>query len=123
MVGKKTADKGEKWIPTDTFGARLALIRQRFGWNVVEAAEACSLNDETWRQWEKTGRTPRNVFDVARKIADATGCDYDWLVVGGDLARSRWAAPAALRILPGGSSGPARMNQMALPLFAALVDN
>lgn len=114
---------GDKWIPEDTFGARLALIRQHKGWNVTEAADACGLHAETWRQWEKTGRTPRGVYAVARKIADATGCDYDWLVVGGDLVRSRCASLGALRLIPVGASDLARKGQLALPLFASLADN
>jgi hypothetical protein len=30
---------GQEWVPVDTFGARLALIRQRMQWNVKEAAD------------------------------------------------------------------------------------
>lgn len=71
----------EPWVPTDTFGSRLALIRQHFGWNVLEAATACGLNDQTWRNWE-AGTSPRGMDKVARQIADATGCDYRWLLVG-----------------------------------------
>ena len=78
---------GKEWVPVDTFGARLALIRQRMQWNVKEAAEACGLVDQSWRNWED-GMSPRKVHDVARQIAERTGCDYTWLVAGGPL-RSR----------------------------------
>jgi hypothetical protein len=33
----------DKWVPELTFGARLALVRHRMGWNIKEAAAACDL--------------------------------------------------------------------------------
>lgn len=115
------------WIPVDNFGARLALIRQYMKWNYAQAARACGINEETWRQWEKRGHTPRGVYDVAGTIADACGCSYDWLVSGGNLSRSRWTALNSLRLIPGGfqdhPSGPGQMIPMALPLFTRSADN
>lgn len=72
------------WTADDaTFGARLALVRQRMGWgNVKEAALACGLPAESWRTWERDGVQPRRVVDVAAAIADRTGCDYGWLLAG-----------------------------------------
>lgn len=70
-----------------TFGARLALVRQRMGWgNVKEAADACGVPVESWRRWERDGRSPRDVVEVAAVISDATGCDYGWLLAGSRLA-------------------------------------
>ena len=76
------------WIPDDsTFGARLALIRQRLGWgNVKEAAEACGIPVQSWRTWERDGVEPRGLTRIARQISDRTGCHYGWLVGGPDLA-------------------------------------
>lgn len=70
------------WVPDDnTFGARLALVRQRMGWgNVKLAAEACGLPPESWRTWERDGVEPRGLNRIARKVADVTGCSYAWLV-------------------------------------------
>ncbi len=72
------------WIPApDTFGARLALVRQRMGWgNVKAAAQACGLPVETWRTWERDGVEPRRLTTIAMTIATRTGCDYLWLVHG-----------------------------------------
>lgn len=83
-----TANAPTAWIPDDsTFGARLALIRQRMGWgNVKEAATACDVATESWRTWERDGVEPRGLNRIARKIADRTGCDYGWLVDGPALA-------------------------------------
>ena len=69
------------WVATDaTFGARLALIRQRCGWgNTKEAALACGLPVQSWRGWERDGRQPRDFIQVCEKIAKATGCDVFWL--------------------------------------------
>lgn len=78
-----TAETTGAWIPTDEeFGARLALIRQRFGWNVKEAALACNLPAQSWREWEVSGRSPRNLVDAASRIALRTGVDEFWLLTG-----------------------------------------
>lgn len=72
------------WVPNAaSFGARLALIRQHEGWgNVAEAARACAISVETWRNWEASNATPRDAVAVAKQIAGATGCDYFWLLTG-----------------------------------------
>lgn len=74
------------WTANDnTFGARLALIRQRMGWgNVTEAANACGLPVESWRNWERDGMEPRRIRAVAQTIAAVTGCDFLWLLLGPD---------------------------------------
>lgn len=72
----------EPWVPEDTFGSRLALVRQAMKWNVKEAAEACGLNDQSWRNWEE-GKRPRDLLDVAHKIAEATLINEAWIVMGG----------------------------------------
>lgn len=84
MALTNTQPSAEDWVPTDTFGARLALIRQANGWNVKEAAEACGLDDQSWRNWE-AGRKPRRMDEIALQIARATRCDYVWLLAGGPL--------------------------------------
>lgn len=68
-------------VPLDTFGCRLAQIRQAMGWNVEEAASACGLVGQTWRNWE-AGTTPRNVLVIADQIAVRTGCNARWIVWG-----------------------------------------
>jgi hypothetical protein len=76
------------WIPDDsTFGARLALVRQRMGWNISTAATRCELDAESWRAWEK-GRRPRDLQVVCEHIADATDANYAWLL-GGSRTGSR----------------------------------
>lgn len=72
------ATNDEPWVPENTFGARLALIRQHFGWNVVEAAKACDLDDGSWHNWER-GKGTRKFEEVTRQIALATNCDLGWL--------------------------------------------
>lgn len=72
----------DPWVPEDTFSSRLALVRNHLHWNVKEAADACGINDQTWRNWEE-GSLPRDITATARKIAAATGCDARWLILGG----------------------------------------
>ncbi len=74
------------WTVNDTtFGARLALVRMRMGWNVKEAARECGQAAATWRMWEIDGIVPRHHVQVAKQISDRTGCDYLWLLLGPDL--------------------------------------
>lgn len=79
------------WTADDgTFGARLALIRQRMSWgNVKEAATACGLPVESWRTWERDNVTPRRIVEIALIISERTGCDYGWLLTGPRLREGR----------------------------------
>jgi len=78
------------WVPDDsTFGARLALIRQRMGWNIAEAARECGVNTESWRLWEQAGREPRQLVTICMAIATRTGVDVDWLIKGPSAASLR----------------------------------
>lgn len=76
------------WVADDsTFGARLALVRQRMSWgNVKEAADACGLPVENWRRWERDGRAPRDIVEIAGIISERTGCDFGWLLAGRRLS-------------------------------------
>lgn len=75
----------ERWTPSlDSFGTRLAVVRQKMGWNVKEAAIACGLPPENWRRWEQTGLEPRRMVTIAMAIATRTRVDLDWLVYGPD---------------------------------------
>ncbi len=78
----------EPWVPEDTFASRLALVRNRMGWNVLEAATACGCNDQSWRNWEAGDIKPRAMDDIIRSIAKATGCDPVWLMFGTEQAAS-----------------------------------
>jgi len=50
------------------------------GWgNVKEAALACGVPVESWRNWERDGRLPRDIIGVCRAIAAKTGADPTWL--------------------------------------------
>lgn len=74
------------WVPDDaTFGARLALVRQRMGWNMKEAALACGIKPNTWRDWELKGREPHRLKAMCEQIASYTGCNYLWLMTGRDI--------------------------------------
>jgi len=72
------------WTPDDTtFGARLALVRQRMGWgNIAKAAKECGVPVDSWRNWEVDGREPHRLVTISMAIATRTGCDLDWLVYG-----------------------------------------
>lgn len=70
------------WIPaTDTFGARLALVRWRMGWNIKEAERECRLTQNTWAGYEN-GREPRRYIEVVNRIALRTQVNKLWLMDG-----------------------------------------
>jgi transcriptional regulator with XRE-family HTH domain len=74
-----TTPDEEAWVAdASTFGARLALVRQRMGWNMKKAAVTCGIAQVTWSEWER-GRTPRNLISACEAISHATGCDVAWL--------------------------------------------
>lgn len=71
------------WVPRDaSFGMRLAMIRKQMQWNAKEAAVACGLPQNSWRDWEVNDARPRDIIAVARKIAERTGVDFYWLIDG-----------------------------------------
>jgi transcriptional regulator with XRE-family HTH domain len=101
MTTVRETDRG--WVPSaESFGARLALVRNHLGLNVKAAAERAGMDHSSWGTWER-GRQPRDLLEKARKISDALGCDYLWLLTGtpptdGDTVRcSRWY-PSATRV-------------------------
>lgn len=99
MANIDTTDTSTGWVPQDTFGARLALVRQARRWNISEAAEACGLIGESWRNWEH-GRPPRSMNEVVVAISEATGCDREWLMWGGPLTSPFGSAGAVTRRSP-----------------------
>ena len=100
-----------RWIPTtDTFGARLALVRNAMGWNMKEAADECGINQTSWGNWEQ-GVEPRGLAKAITKIVMRTGVDRDWLL---------WGAPPDSESRPRESnSGPSHYNRQTSP-FASL---
>ena len=70
------------WVPSDAeFASRLALVRNKLGWNAKEAALACGLPAQSWRNWE-TGLHPRDYAKVCQAIAARTGVSVEWLALG-----------------------------------------
>jgi hypothetical protein len=73
----------QAWVPdVDSFAVRLMLIRHRMGWNAKQAAVACGLPAQSWREWESMRRRPRDYEATCRRVAARTGCDLVWLMVG-----------------------------------------
>lgn len=69
------------WVPAETFGARLLLVRHRLGLTVDEIAELTGLNRATWSTWER-GAHPRDLMGVVAAVVAATNVDRDWLTYG-----------------------------------------
>lgn len=83
ILGTMSTETQENIIPTtESFGARLALIRWQMGWNLKEAALACNLRQQSWREWEIHGRRPHDLDKVAAQISARTGVDDYWIMTG-----------------------------------------
>lgn len=77
----------EAWIPTDTFGTRLFIVRKQKGLTVEAIAKLCGVAHPTWTTWEN-GAKPRDMGNAVAKISAALGVDRDWLMWGGPLDHS-----------------------------------
>ena len=77
-----TSQLASNWIPdVSTFGARLALVRWRMGWNLREAERECNITQNLWGGWE-TGKEPRSFVETVNRIVLRTGVDRVWLMTG-----------------------------------------
>lgn len=81
----QAVEHASPWRPSDSFGARLLLIRKELGLSQEEAALRCGLEAGSWSKWEN-GTSPRALPVVVHKIVSALGVDRDWLIWGGELA-------------------------------------
>lgn len=92
-----TPQAEQKWTPDHgSFGARLAAIRHKMGWNVKEAAIACGVPPQNWRNWE-AGDEPRRLVTICMAIASRTNVDLDWLVYGPSRAQLQEMADHSTR--------------------------
>lgn len=106
------------WVPAvDSFGVRLVLVRHEMGWNVKEAALACGIKPQSWRDWELSGRLPRDYEGVCKQIAARTKCDLIWLMTG-TPSPTGWPGGGAVPPLPTGLELVARSRAQirALPI-------
>ncbi|QSM88762.1 helix-turn-helix transcriptional regulator [Mycobacteroides abscessus subsp. bolletii] len=98
------------WIPDlSTFSSRLAAIRHRMGWNIKEGATACGLKSQSWREWELSGRRPRDYQEICEQIAKHTGVDYVWLMTGQDRR------PQGVQLTRGGKESEGGRNAILTP--------
>jgi len=78
----RPANLNQGWTVDDsTFGARLALVRQRMQWNIKEAARECGIPAASWGAWE-SGAMPRRYTEMCQLIANRTGANFMWLLAG-----------------------------------------
>jgi transcriptional regulator with XRE-family HTH domain len=109
-------NQGQGWtIDDSSFGARLALVRQRMRWNIKEAARECGIPPASWANWE-AGAMPRRYTEMCRLIAQRTGANYLWLIAGPD---SRSIGPtrylALTRRSPAGRDRPPEQRGSTRP--------
>jgi hypothetical protein len=99
MPGMAASDEtGEGRRPVDTFGARLALMRQALGgWNIKRTADFCGVSDEAWRNWEAGRTLPRDYPGMCHRIAGRLDFDVAWVMMGGPLVApsTKWYSAVA----------------------------
>lgn len=101
-----TTQPHTQWVPKDTFGGRLILLRHALGaLTIQEAAEMCGQKTATWSTWER-GSRPRKMDEVVQEISDATGVDRDWLM---------WGKAAGTPNGPNGGGGLPRLDSNQEP--------
>lgn len=76
-----TVQQTHAWVPSNTFGTRLLLVRRELGITVKDAAAKCGLHYATWSTWEN-GRKPADMAAVVEAISDGLGVDRAWLMWG-----------------------------------------
>lgn len=103
----------QTWIPADTFGTRLFILRKQKGMTVEAIARLCGVAHPTWTTWEN-GAQPRRLVEAVQKISDATGVDRDWLMWGGPLG-NRESRSTIAEYVGGSVCDPA----LTLPWLAA----
>lgn len=97
VAGMTNATELNARVPVDRFGIRLAIVRAEMGWNYDQAQLATGINSETWRLWEKGQRKCADLETASRKISEATGLSYRWLMIGGELASGGSSRPTGLK--------------------------
>jgi transcriptional regulator with XRE-family HTH domain len=87
----------EPWVPEDTFGMRLRILRHELGLTVEDICEQCGVRPPTWGKWERGESEPRGVIRVINTLVEVTGVDREWLLWGGPLAPAptKWYRPVA----------------------------
>ncbi len=81
-MASRTTERERPWVPqADSFGARLALVRQAMDWNQRRASEQCGFSPRMWATWED-GSEPQRREAVCQAISERTGVDYIWLMTG-----------------------------------------
>ena len=60
---------------------------------------ACGIRPQSWREWEFSGRHPRDYEGVCKQIAERTMCDLIWLMTG-DPSHGTPTRPGTPLLLP-----------------------
>lgn len=71
----------QAFIPGETFGSRLHLLRHEKRISSDKMAEICGVTGNAVLAWER-GSSPKNMAEIVMKIVEATGVDRDWLLWG-----------------------------------------
>jgi transcriptional regulator with XRE-family HTH domain len=111
----------DPWVPPNTFGARLAMIRQARGWNVRQAAEHCKVPEQSWHNWED-GKSPRDLAAKAQEIAERVPCDYVWLLAGVERRKTRSENAGRHLEVVSSRAVPVKHKQQGSPMVSVVRD-
>lgn len=71
----------EDWVPDDSLGNRLVVLRNQLRLTIEEAAKACGIPPATWGTWE-AGTKPRDLMGVVESVHEGLGVNRTWLLFG-----------------------------------------
>jgi transcriptional regulator with XRE-family HTH domain len=80
------AKQVERLVLEFDFGDRVRKARQHIDMTATELSLKLGLSKTAVTYWEHGGR-PRDLVDVAMKVADITGVDLMWLLAGDSSTR------------------------------------
>src|SRR5688572_27762798 len=75
-------DMSQPQVPQWTLGDRIRKARKHAGMSQAELAHAIGVRHSTIATWETDVNRPSHLVATVDKIAEATGVDMEWLLLG-----------------------------------------
>lgn len=107
------------WVPEDSFGSRLVLVRRELDLTTEEAAKRCGLKAPTWNTWEN-GARPRGMNDVVEAIHKGLGVSRAWLMWGFDSPKTRSDKRERALTLASSRPNPVKSKDQGSPILVTV---
>ena len=84
IIESMTTAMQTDWVPQDTLGARVVVIRHSLGLSRRQLSQMTGITENALQGIEE-GRSPHRLPEKIQAIHDATGVSREWLMWGGPL--------------------------------------